>query len=605
MSVHEEYDKLNADSPALSVPSVAAASYASSPESSPEDESKNSSLRRTLFKMSNECDSLQKAFVKPASFVSSSNINSVIYGAVLIPDGGENGVTDTASITSSETTAIPSWNLSMKDATERNVEVPLNHFIISQPGPLLSSPPSFDSDQTHPPSLSSTSSFASDQTHQLDDCQQQLVFNEALAYSSEKVMDKENDHFKANQIKPPSVVVEEPPEETTSCNSALNLTPVQLAEIFLAFGQSARQRYQGSGKTGKSPTETCPEATSPIKVVKSTSEDPLMVSPPHIMTSSPLSESSSGSYKSQNSSGYSRVRSLERECDTLKVNTQRDAYKLLSLQHAVDTQKQLNSLKEVEIVDKQTELQISEQRVVTLQKEHEDYIERETELVETIEILKNELDKMTTLKSVPSDELDQLAMKSVPPFDKIETERFDMEMKSAASRAEAQQVRIAELENSLKEKEKENSGLQTKIDWLSGRQKGGSKDEQYCKSCEVEEAANLDGLGVTKDEDILIDPPVVEVESILKDIMKRLEAVEIEKKQKESAIIEQSKNNSEKMKNVKKTQELESDHDGVKVDISEDPEAIEATSLEENIENGADSDNQSTWCCDWSVISGE
>ena len=54
----------------------------------------------------------------------------------------------------------------------------------------------------------------------------------------------------------------------------------------------------------------------------------------------------------------SRVESLDRECTALKRIIQQDAIRMLNLQRAVDAQKQLNALKEVEIVDKQTELSI-------------------------------------------------------------------------------------------------------------------------------------------------------------------------------------------------------------------------------------------------------
>ena len=63
---------------------------------------------------------------------------------------------------------------------------------------------------------------------------------------------------------------------------------------------------------------------------------------------------------------------------------QQDAYTIINLQRALDTQKQLNALKEVEIVDKQKEMQIMERRILELAKESEDHIEREAELVETM-----------------------------------------------------------------------------------------------------------------------------------------------------------------------------------------------------------------------------
>ena len=576
MSADEDYSKQKADSPAL----TEATSYTSSRESSPQDDFKNSSIRRTLFKINTDGDYPKETINSPFGSPSTSSA------------GSGNSLADTTSITSSQTTAIPSCNLSMKDAIEKNVEVELNHFVLSRPVPLLSSPPNFPLHQTKP-ILSSPSSFASDESQLSNESQPQLMVDKTVPYSLNKSDNKENFRVRVEHTTKPSVVMEDPPEEPTSCNAALNLAPGNLAEIVFAFGQSARQRYQGSEQTRKAPTNSNPKTPSPNKADKPTRGDSLIGSPPPIMTSRHLSESSSSqSDKSQSSF----VRSIERERDTLKIATKRDALTISNLLHAIDTQKQLNSLKEVEIVDKQAELQISEQQILTLQKEHEDYLEREIELVETIEILKKELDKMTLLQTVPSDELDYLVLGSEQPTNKLATDNFSKEAELAESRVNEQQARIVELGRSLKENEQKNLDLQTKADCLNNRNTEEGKNEQDREASEKAKPQNIDGHGVTEDE---------RIESRLKDIMRRLEAVEIEKNEKESELTVKSKVDNEETKSVLKNQNTESEHNGVKINVSNDPDAIEAMTLKERTEKFVDSGNQSTWCCNWNSISGE
>eukprot|EP00534_Pseudo-nitzschia_fraudulenta_P004089 CAMPEP_0201135362 /NCGR_PEP_ID=MMETSP0850-20130426/54274_1 /ASSEMBLY_ACC=CAM_ASM_000622 /TAXON_ID=183588 /ORGANISM="Pseudo-nitzschia fraudulenta, Strain WWA7" /LENGTH=587 /DNA_ID=CAMNT_0047406521 /DNA_START=287 /DNA_END=2050 /DNA_ORIENTATION=+ len=583
MSVQEEYSKKNADSPAISVPSTADTSYSSSLDSlsSPEDESnhglkhvsKHISIRRTLFRVNKvEEDSPKETIVKPKN----CNTNLV--------DGGENGLADTTSITSSETTAIPSWNLSMKDTAEKNVEVPLNQFILARPIPLLSSPNQTDS------ILSSPSSFESDQTQHSESDRLHSDMEDSAAYSPKMMENKENHPAKTEEVQKPSVVVEDPPEEPTSCNAAMNLTPVQLAEIFLSFGQSARQRYQGSEQMEKAASESSPEPQPPVKA--SGYGDAFLGSPPPILTSSPKREN-----------GF--VRSVERKRDALKVTMQRDANTISNLHQAIHTQKQLNLLKEVEIGNKEAELEISEQRIEDLQKEQVDYIERETELFETITILKKELDKMTSLAEAPSDELDQLILETKSSRNEIETEKLDAETQLASLRTEKQQARIAELENSLKEKERENFDLQTKIDLLKNQQKEevrGSRDD--LKAAEDAHPVEIDDENNSEKDDLIEAPPSITVEGLLKDIMKRLEAVEIEKNEKESELANESKNDSEKAEKIE-SQEIDSEQKDVKINVLVDPDAIETMNLKKKSEVGLELEKQSTWCCDWSLISGE
>ena len=550
MAIEEEYSK-KSDSPAL----TEATSYTSSPESSPQDESKsglNTSIRRKLFG-----DPPKDTIDSPVA----TSTSLVVREAVLTPRGSETGI----STTSSETTAIPSWNLS--NASEKNVEVPLENFIMSQPIPLMNPPPTFPLAQTRP-ILSSPSSFAS------DDTQSRLLDDE----NPNKSDDKENIVVETKETNKPSLVMEDPPEEPSSCNAAMNI-----AEIVMAFGQSARQRYQGSEQNEKTETNSVSKTVEPTKV------DSTIGSKPPIISSRRVSESSSQSEKSNSSSR----RSIERERDTLKNKPNRDAYTIAKLEQAIDAQKQLNSLKEVEILDKQVELQVLNKRIRTLQKEQEDYLERETELRETIKILKKELDKMTLLNSAPSDELEHLKLKSETSQNQAET--FKKESKLAKSRAKDQQARIEELERSLKEKEKANFDLQTEVDRLNDQNKDEKTDE---KIIEKAEPVQLDVRTVSVNE---------EIENRLKEIMKRLDAVEIDKQEIESDLEKEPEENSEENKNI--VTQIESDHNGVKINVSEDPDQIEtmnvkrAMTVKRETNINVDAGDHSNWCC--GLIPGE
>ncbi len=564
MAIEEEYSKEKSNSPAL----TEATSYTSSPEPSPEDEAKsvlNSSIRRKLFK---DEDPPKDTIDSPAA----TSTSLVVRDGTLTPRSSENGIADTTSITSSETTAIPSWNLSMKDASEKNVEVPLENFILSQPIPLMTPPPTYPVSQTRP-ILSSPSSFGSDESHP------RLLEDESIANirnNQTKSDSKETVANETEKVEKTKLVMEDPPEEPSSCNAALGL-----AEMVMAFGQSARQRYQGTEQTDKA------EENSTNKPTKSDASIGLR---PPILTSRRISESSSQSGKSQSSA----LRSTDKERES---NAKRDAYTISKLQQAIDAQKQLNSLKEVEIMDKQAELQVLTKQIRVLQKEKDDYLERETEHRETINILKRELDKMTLLTSAPSDELDHLQLETETSNNQAEI--FRNEAQLAESRAKEQQTRIEELEKSLKAKESENFDLQTKIDWLNDRNKDKTINVEQEKTEELTKPEQLAVRDLSANE---------EIENRIQEIMKRLEAVEIEKNEIESDLERKSGEDSEKTNTT--LAQNDSEHDGVKINVSQDPDEIEATTVKRKANTVEtikimDSGVQSTWCCEWSLTPGE
>jgi chromosome segregation ATPase len=355
-------------------------------------------------------------------------------------------------------------------------------------------------------------------------------------------------------------MVEEPPEEATSCNSALNLTPKQLAEIFLAFGQTARQSHEEDEQEGNQKEISRQSRT----------------------TSSPLSVNSSTSEKSVCTP---RVQSLERECNAFKKIVKQDAKTILNLQRAVDTQKQLCQLKEVEIVDKQTELQIAEERIARLKKEREEYFERETELMETIKILKQEIDKMT--------------LKSDASFDRIEMQKIETELSLFKSQLEEQKERVFELETNLKEKDKTNFDLQTEIDWLKSQQKRPSNGESGLSSDITGYKGELGDLLL--EEDPVSSPGIA---NVLQSFSKRIESLEKEKEEREEIFLQEIKRNNTEMERIRNLLQDDSKEKNTIVQVSEDPEEIEAMPLNKNSshEHGH---GKLSCCCDWTFIAEE
>ena len=484
----------------------------------------------------------------------SQNNSPVKYETVLVTDDGEK-VSDVASIiastTSSETTVVPSWNLSSKDGDERNIEVPLhNNFILSPPTPILSPPSALGARRRyHTLHENFFPAYISREPG--------LVFEEAMPYyfapkdteeevvreDKENMSSEQNDSKKADPLQQVPRMVEEPPEETTSCNSALNLTPKQLAEIFLAFGQTTRQSKEETEEEGNQKE----------------------ISPQSLTASSPLSVNSSTSEKSVCTP---RVESLERECNAFKKIVKQDAQTIHNLQRVVETQKELCSLKEVEIVDKQTELQIAEERIARLKKEREEYFERETELMETIKILKQEIDKMT--------------LKSGTSLDRIEIPRIETELLLVKSQLEEQKERVSELETNLKEKDKTNFDLQTKIDWLKSQQKVPFEEKSYLSSdvtCATDQLGDL--LLV---EDNSVSGPGIA--NVLQSFSKRLESLEKEKKGREEMFLREIKRNNAEMERIRNLLQDDSKEKDTVVQVSEDPEEIEAMPLDKEFIQG-------------------
>lgn len=528
MIANKEANNMKVNSPALSVPSLASTTCHSSPESYLEDDgSNNLSTSRTLFK--NEIKEEVppgRSWIESTSFLlidsPSDNKSSRLRENGL--DQDQKGIIDVSSTTSSETTAIPSWNLSMLSVS-----------------PLLSK-------SLILPLSKSQSNLTSDGTKSDS--------------STEKL--EENDNDCAKQRDKASLIFEKTPDEKKSCNSTLNLNPIYLADIFVSLGQTACKRYQDYGQTeagleSDSPTESAGECTVGGSLDKLPS-----------MASSPLRKKCSDGRDGENqniptSGDEIWEYSLERQSIATKKDIQQDvSTTILSLQQAVKVQKQLNSLKEVEIVDNQTDLEILGEQLERVKKERDNQIDREKELVETISIQKQQLDKLT----------------SVSVQGRITYEGYEAEWKSVSSdHLEERHNRIVELESDLEKKKRTNLGLQEEIDRLNNYRC--RSQYTYQQECDTRE-------GVDEINDKIINH--------LKNISERLETMENKEGEKSRLFIEQLNKNNEEIRKVRTALNLE--HKNITFSISEDPDAIEVVPYGSKIEKNIDLENNSSWCCD-------
>lgn len=546
----------NIASPDLSVPSVTETSYASSPE----DEAKLPSARRTLFKMEDE---EEKEYTKIMTLAEStrvepspSKVSPNKYETVLVGEK-KAGPSETASIiastTSSETTAIPSWNLSQKEAEEREIDGDLKRFMLSPPSP-------------NPVQSSSSTANGWKQTyHTLRGSflpsrfakEPGLVFEEARPFYAEKEASEDNAGNRAKNVqedtadkKASPVMVEEPPEPYTSCSTALNLTPAQLAEIFLAFGQTTRESSRFADQDDNTESSTVATASPSPRSMKRTPDNdkhPTLSQTRNYVNESPAVVETP------------RIRSLERENCAFRKIVEQDAHTIVNLQRALETLKQLCALKEVEIVDRQTELQISEDRIARLKKERADFSEREMELLETIKILKQEVDKMT---------LKAGNQRSPGEIETIEAELVDEKSQNCSHR-----TRIAELESALKERDEVMFNLRTEIDYLKSQMKEANTFRNVV-DCDEVRPLQLQGR---EEKEASTNQPVRPLAMTI--LYERLDALERDNMQREGLLLAALNRANDEMERIRLQKESDAQAKDTLVQVSEDPQEIETTAV--------------------------
>ncbi|KAG7336817.1 hypothetical protein IV203_035433 [Nitzschia inconspicua] len=549
-------------SPDVSLPSMAETSYASSPE----DEARLPSTRRTLFRMEDE---MEQGYAKIKSLAEStrvrpspSKLSPIKYETVLM---GENasGISEAASIaqstTSSETTAIPSWNLSQKEIEEREIDAGLQKFVLSPSSSPAQSPCTIASWKHRYHTLRGNiipSRFSKEPGPVFEEARPFYAQKENVGYNDDDGFQKADGD--ENERKASPVMVEEPPEAATSCATALNLTPAQLAEMFLAFGLTTREKEKSSGQ--------CDTACGNTATTASPSPDHSKNN--HVDNRECHVTPARNSMGEESALTTPRICYLERENNAFKKIVEQDAHTILNLQRVLETHKQLCSLKEIEIVERQTELQLSEDRVVRLKKERADYMEREIELLETIKILKNEVDEMT--------------MKATNHY-------METELAAKNTLIESLQTRIADLELILKEKETVAFNLKTEVDYLKSQRKE-----------EAESTAVYDEGCVGKDEEEEILPHQTShnhQSRMPTKVLQRLEALEKANKEREDILLAALNRTNNEMELIRQHRSPGIEMCDTLINVSEDPQEIEAMAMNGKAAVRTKNDASTYGCC--------
>jgi hypothetical protein len=473
------------------------------------------------------------------------------------------------SITSSEATVV-TWNLTRKSTSEEQNDDD-DHSII-------------DNEENQ------------QQTRHVEGRQQ----NNMLVEENQQTM-----FVAANQqpmpvdVDQPTMHVEEPEETQPSCN--VNLTPKQLAEIFFAF-EGARQMWPGGRNT-----ESDENTTGPLPPP----------SPPPSKSESEKAAAPISSKRSKENEWKPRLESLEKECVALKKIIKVDSSNLFKLKRAIEAQRKLIAKRDFQLQNKHIDLQITGQRLEDMRKERDTFRERESDLLEAMEILKDEVDKLSRSQQLAIRELETEKKELNDP--KTENQRF-------ASQSVEHTVAIAEVRSRLQQKESENESLELEIAFLHGRIE--SQDQLVQREKELEltlQRKELENESLKREIESLNEGPKsqnehidqetgpvsqndadysentpIEFNALLAGLSARLEAVERDRTRAEKMEHEEARTGSE--------------NDRTAFLISQDPDEIEV--LLPRKDNNARSQDGSTkkevphqehiWCCDaWSAISGD
>ena len=230
----------------------------------------------------------------------------------------------------------------------------------------------------------------------------------------------------------PEVYIEEPPEEQHigSCNGGLNLTPKQLAEM-LFFFDGAKKLWVS--RSADEPTEK-------------PASDPL------------FQEELKGSNATKSSQEWKRrAETLEQQCATMKTIARVDSANLVKLKRTVEMQREINSKKDIELHAQKLKLQALGQRVETMTKEADIRRETELELLETIRVLKEEVDQMSK-----ASELSKV-------WKSRQTQRARYQNQILAAQILKTEMSVTELQSTLQQKEKENADLRCEVEALTAR----------------------------------------------------------------------------------------------------------------------------------------
>jgi hypothetical protein len=440
-----------------------------------------------------------------------------------------------------------------------------------------------------------------------DDDDDSIIDNEENQQQTRYVEEHEQTMFvEANQqpvfveAKQPTMHFEEPEETQPSCN--VSLTPKQMAEIFFAF-EGARQIWPGGRNTESDKNKTAsPVAPPPPSPPESKSEK-------IAATVSPQS--------SRENNLKPRLESLEKECLALKKIIKVDSSNLFKLKRAIEAQKELIAKRDLQLENKQIELQITGQRLDDIRKERDMFRERESDLLEAMDILKDEVDRLS--RSQQCDIRESEAEKKESDDLKTENQRF-------ASQIVVHEVAIAEVRSVLQQKESESESLKLEIASLDERIESlgqlGQREKELEWTLQQKELENeslkheIKGLSegrksqndhidqengpVSQNDAEYSENTPLEFKALLAGLSARLELVERDRARTDRPEHEEVRTGSE--------------NDRAAFQIYQDPEGIEVLLPRKN--NNARSQDESTkkevphqehtWCCDgWSAISGD
>ena len=437
-----------------------------------------------------------------------------------------------------------------------------------------------------------------------DDDDDSIIDNEENQQQTRYVEDHQQTMFvEANQrpifveANQPTMHVEEPEETQPSCN--VSLTPKQLAEIFFAF-EGARQIWPRGRNTESDKNNTASPA--PQAPPKSNSEKIAAAVSPK---------------SSEENNWKPRLESLEKECLALKKIIKVDSSNLFKLKRAIEAQRDLIAKRDLQLQNKQIELQITGQRLEDIRKERDMFRERESDLLEAMDILKDEVDRLSRSQQFDIRESEA---------EKKELDDLTAENQRFASQIVEDEVSISEVRSMLQQKESENESLKLEIASLHGRMESqdqlGQRDKELELTLQQKELENeslkreiksfSEGLKSPNDHLDQENGPVsqndaeysentpIEFKALLAGLSARLETVERDRARGER--LEQ--------KEVRTGFE----NDRAAFQICQDPEEVEV--LLRRKDNNTQSQDESTkkeiphqeqtWCCDaWSAISGE
>jgi hypothetical protein len=359
---------------------------------------------------------------------------------------------------------------------------------------------------------------------------------------------------------PPIMLVEDPEEDAPSCNGALNLTPRQLAEMFLVF-EGARKIWP-TRKTEENVKEDVQETIEPALTTNKPPDGP----------SAPTSP--------REDNWRPRAETLEKECAALKNIIRVDSSNLLKLRRAMEAQRELDFQKDVKIDEMERDVQMTMERLEAMKREGDVQRERESELMETIRILKDEVDKLTQSREVHNIASSRPEAEHSEYLDLSDIQNQRQKNQLFASQIVENELALGEQRSALETKTAENWGLRREIECLQQRLE--SRDENADKkdaenmelkrqlgSLQLESNADRnDGEQASTEEELNLG-------DVLAGISARVEAAEKEREQVEQKFREELKKRENDIDEIRNLLELARDSRKNHLKISQNPEEIE------------------------------